>query len=320
MHQQHQHRRNDGKETSEDQYIGVHANPDDEASIRRKTSICVTALFLASAILPIVGGGTPPASQALAPQPAMAAEVSRDEVRKPITTKDPSGPSQSVSNDGTWSIGDGEEAVGKNIIDLAVSQQNVVAARSELKATIDGFKDLKAEDWTDDSWKAFDDKRNHANDVANDQTVPGQDKDANNKQAGDIRNMENDLKNLRSALKDRPKPPPALAGGPTSGGTVTTASGDIQAWAHDEVLRRGWSEGDFTDLVWLWNRESGWNMHAANPSGAYGIPQCLGHAECQTDDYRNNWKTQVNWGLNYIAKRYGSPSAAAAQSRSSGWY
>jgi hypothetical protein len=37
----------------------------------------------------------------------------------------------------------------------------------------------------------------------------------------------------------------------------------------------GWSESQFGCLDSLWTRESHWNVHAANPSGAYGIPQWL---------------------------------------------
>ena len=38
------------------------------------------------------------------------------------------------------------------------------------------------------------------------------------------------------------------------------------------------------------------------------------------DDYLTNAETQIEWGLNYIAKRYGSPTNAWAHSQSKGWY
>ena len=37
----------------------------------------------------------------------------------------------------------------------------------------------------------------------------------------------------------------------------------------------GWGARQMPPLVKLWNRESGWRTHAANLSGAYGIPQAL---------------------------------------------
>jgi predicted nucleic acid-binding Zn-ribbon protein len=108
----------------------------------------------------------------------------------------------------------------------------------------------------------------------------------------------------------------------TSSSTITAPTSDIQSYAHDKVITSyGWSEDDFTALVWLWNRESGWNPNSVNASsGASGIPQCLGHAECQTADYKSSYKVQVDWGLNYISNRYGTPSSAKSHSVSTGWY
>ena len=40
--------------------------------------------------------------------------------------------------------------------------------------------------------------------------------------------------------------------------------------------------------------------------------------------YGANWRDdaaiQINWGLNYIAKRYGSPLGAQQHSYKTGWY
>lgn len=83
------------------------------------------------------------------------------------------------------------------------------------------------------------------------------------------------------------------------------------------------SAAQFDCLVLLWNRESGWNYHAVNTeSGAYGIPQALpGDKMGATGaDWRDNYKTQVNWGLGYISDRYGSSCAAWAHSNATGWY
>ncbi len=49
-----------------------------------------------------------------------------------------------------------------------------------------------------------------------------------------------------------------------------------QAIARDMLAARGWGADQFGCLVSLWDRESGWNVYAQNPSsGAYGIPQAL---------------------------------------------
>lgn len=104
------------------------------------------------------------------------------------------------------------------------------------------------------------------------------------------------------------------------------SSGDIaeyQAYAERRCEDYGWDETDFVCLVALWNRESHWNPYAQNrSSGAYGIPQSLPASKMAAygDDYLTNAETQIEWGLNYIAKRYGSPTNAWAHSQSKGWY
>lgn len=79
----------------------------------------------------------------------------------------------------------------------------------------------------------------------------------------------------------------------------------------------GWGN-QFPALYALWERESGWNPYAVNPSsGAYGIPQALGHGHPYAlGDYAN----QIRWGLSYIRGRYGSPGAAEAHEMAFGWY
>ncbi|BDR53444.1 G5 domain-containing protein [Bombiscardovia nodaiensis] len=111
-------------------------------------------------------------------------------------------------------------------------------------------------------------------------------------------------------------------GAPAGASATTAPVGDSQSIAHGLVLSHGWSEGDFTCLVQLWNKESGWRTNAANPSGAYGIPQALPGSKMASagPDWQNNPTTQITWGLGYIAGRYGSPCGAWSQSQSAGWY
>ena len=103
-----------------------------------------------------------------------------------------------------------------------------------------------------------------------------------------------------------------------SGNSPTAA----QALARAMVAARGWSSTQYSCLVSLWNRESGWHVYAANPSGAYGIPQALPGAKMASagPDWQNNAYTQIKWGLGYIASSYGTPCGAWAHSQATNWY
>ena len=98
--------------------------------------------------------------------------------------------------------------------------------------------------------------------------------------------------------------------------------GDAQSIAKAMLLARGWGGDQFSCLVSLWNRESGWRTNAANPSGAYGIPQAVPGSKMSSagPDWQTNATTQIKWGLGYIAARYSTPCGAWAHSQSSGWY
>jgi len=105
--------------------------------------------------------------------------------------------------------------------------------------------------------------------------------------------------------------------------TSRNALHDPRTYARLLVQQRGWSLSQFSCLNLLWNRESGWNLRARNrSSGAYGIPQALPGSKMATiaADWRTNPITQIKWGLNYIAERYGSPCGAWGHSQSFGWY
>ena len=95
-----------------------------------------------------------------------------------------------------------------------------------------------------------------------------------------------------------------------------------QTYAAGAAAQRGWTGNEWNCLVKLWNRESRWLWYAENPSGAYGIPQSLPGSKMAAfgADWRNDAAVQIDWGLSYIAQRYGSPSQAWAHSESAGWY
>jgi hypothetical protein len=106
---------------------------------------------------------------------------------------------------------------------------------------------------------------------------------------------------------------------------VTASVAVEQAYARAKASSLyGWGDSQFTCIVKLWNKESGWNMYAENTSsGAYGIPQALPGSKMSTiaSDWKTNYKTQIKWGLWYFANSsYGTPCAAWAHSQSVGWY
>ncbi|OZG65227.1 aggregation-promoting factor C-terminal-like domain-containing protein [Bifidobacterium eulemuris] len=96
-----------------------------------------------------------------------------------------------------------------------------------------------------------------------------------------------------------------------------------QTYAAGAAAQRGWTGNEWTCLYNLWMRESSWLWYAENPySGAYGIPQSLPGDKMATfgANWRDDAAVQIDWGLAYIAQRYGSPSQAWAHSEEVGWY
>ncbi|MDR0848739.1 MAG: hypothetical protein LBN10_06820 [Propionibacteriaceae bacterium] len=123
-----------------------------------------------------------------------------------------------------------------------------------------------------------------------------------------------------AAAQPQPGPQPQPPS-PPSGGSLSPAQ--AQSVAYGMVLSRGWGDAQFSCLVWLWNRESGWRWNAQNPySGAYGIPQSLPASKMASAgaDWPTNAVTQIVWGLSYISQRYGTPCGAWAHSEATGWY
>ena len=96
-----------------------------------------------------------------------------------------------------------------------------------------------------------------------------------------------------------------------------------KATAYAMLQARGMGDDQYSCLVSLWNKESGWNYQAMNrSSGAFGIPQALPGSKMSSAgaDWQTNAATQISWGLGYISSRYGDPCGAWAKSQSSGWY
>jgi hypothetical protein len=112
--------------------------------------------------------------------------------------------------------------------------------------------------------------------------------------------------------------PTKFKGGGVEGGS----KGELQKFAQSQLGQFGMNPGDIGALVELWNKESGWNPNAQNPtSTAYGIAQFLNGTWGGTGFQKTNDPyTQIRAGLQYIKGRYGSPSAALSFHHRNNWY
>ena len=83
----------------------------------------------------------------------------------------------------------------------------------------------------------------------------------------------------------------------------------------------GFPDSEFSCLDALYVSESDWRVDADNPiSSAYGIPQALTETHDLPADYMTSAETQIRWGLEYIANRYGTPCNAWGFKQGNGWY
>ncbi|GAA2202973.1 hypothetical protein [Sinomonas flava] len=96
-----------------------------------------------------------------------------------------------------------------------------------------------------------------------------------------------------------------------------------KAYAASRLAAFGWGQDQMSALETLWTKESGWRTTATNASsGAYGIVQSLPGSKMASvgADWQTNYRTQIDWGLNYIKSRYGSPANALAFHLANNWY
>ncbi len=112
-----------------------------------------------------------------------------------------------------------------------------------------------------------------------------------------------------------------------SGGQVTEtedlSSQDPRTIARAMLADFGFGSDQFSCLDALYNSESGWNIHADNPSSsAFGIPQALPGSKMAAagPDWENNAATQIRWGLGYIKSSYGTPCGAWSFKQGHNWY
>ena len=105
--------------------------------------------------------------------------------------------------------------------------------------------------------------------------------------------------------------------------TEDLSNADPRDLARALMPQFGMSSSQFGCLDNIWSQESGWNVHAANPSSsAYGIPQALPGSKMSSagPNWEDNAETQIRWGLGYIRDRYGSACAAWSFKQGAGWY
>ena len=112
-----------------------------------------------------------------------------------------------------------------------------------------------------------------------------------------------------------------------SGGQVTETedltSQDPRTIARAMLSDFGFGDDQFSCLDSLYMSESGWNIHADNPSSsAYGIPQALPGSKMASagTDWETNAATQIKWGLEYIKSSYGTPCGAWSFKQGHNWY
>jgi len=98
---------------------------------------------------------------------------------------------------------------------------------------------------------------------------------------------------------------------------------DPKTLARALMPKYGLSSAEFDCLDNIWTQESGWNVHADNPtSSAYGIPQALPGSKMASagPNWADDAETQIRWGLGYIRARYGSACEAWSYKQGAGWY
>jgi hypothetical protein len=140
---------------------------------------------------------------------------------------------------------------------------------------------------------------------------------------------------LASALAGSVGNLPLNAGSQSAGstsGTGTTGSNpagnglndksSLQAYAKQLLSKYGWGDqwNSFNALVMS---ESGWDVHATNPSsGAYGIAQALPASKYGSagSDWQSNGDTQLSWMMDYIKGRYTNPNNAWSFHQKNNWY
>lgn len=96
------------------------------------------------------------------------------------------------------------------------------------------------------------------------------------------------------------------------------AKGDVQKLAEQKVDQT-WGDSQWSAFNIIVQKESGWVVGNKNRhSGACGLGQALPCSKMGSA--YGNAAGEIDWTINYISNRYGTPSIALAHHRSYGWY
>ncbi|NGO13594.1 lytic transglycosylase domain-containing protein [Streptomyces sp. HC44] len=114
---------------------------------------------------------------------------------------------------------------------------------------------------------------------------------------------------------------PAEAATPTAASvsSASASSTSAKAIAH-KMIPNAAQFAAFSKIV---EHESGWDIDATNASsGAYGLVQALPASKMASagSDWKTSAATQIEWGLDYMNDRYGSPVGAWNFWQANGWY
>jgi hypothetical protein len=112
------------------------------------------------------------------------------------------------------------------------------------------------------------------------------------------------------------------------GGSSTVPIDNPQSPADSVVAAQSYAlnilgPGEYHYLYLVVNYESSWNPTAVNSSnGACGLGQSNPCSKMSSSipDWRTQPTAQIKWVLDYITRRYGTPSAAWAHEQAVGWY
>ncbi|MEV0218121.1 transglycosylase SLT domain-containing protein [Streptomyces sp. NPDC050704] len=111
-----------------------------------------------------------------------------------------------------------------------------------------------------------------------------------------------------------------LAAAPAQAASPTAASDASAKAIAQKMIPNDAQYAAFSKIV---EHESGWDVDATNSSsGAYGLVQALPASKMASagSDWKTSAATQIEWGLDYMNDRYGSPVEAWAFWQANGWY
>ncbi len=223
----------------------------------------------------------------------------------------------------------GQSQSGKNGTP-SLSQRLKDAAQAQVDAEQKAEQERQAEAQADKERQAQADKERQAEGQSDDESQP----QAQDQEESPAEGQGQDKRKAEGESEDKPqaggqsqdeRQAEREAAAQSSERSAERAKSDPKSVASNMIGDYDWGDSEFSCLEELWTNESQWDYTAENPSsGALGIPQSLPPEKMAEagDDYETNPVTQIEWGLEYIDERYGSPCAALDfwNAQSPHWY